>query len=171
VVAVRVARPATLTLRIVDATGVEVRRAWTGKSVTAGTASWRWNGRTGAGAWAPPGRYVAELTAVGPYGTTVLRRSIVADAFRATLSSTTPRAGTRLSVTFWSVEPLATAPTASFRQAGRAAAPMTVTRLANGSWRASVVVASGAPGRATITLRGRDTAGGQNRTTLVVTVP
>jgi hypothetical protein len=170
-ISIRVARAATLTLRIVDPAGVEVRRAWSVRKVTAGTATWRWDGRTGAHAWAPPGRYVAELTAVGPYGTTVLRSAIVADAFRATLSTTAPRAGSRLSVTFWSVEPLAARPSASFRQAGRAAVPMAVTRLANGSYRATVVVAAGAPGAATVVLQGRDTRGGTNRSTLAVTVP
>jgi spore germination protein YaaH/flagellar hook assembly protein FlgD len=170
-VAVRVAHAATLTLRILDAAGAEVRRAWSGKRVATGTAAWRWDGRTRAGAWAPPGQYVAELTAVGPYGKTVLRRSIVADAFLAAMSTSTPRPGSRFSVTFRSVEPLAAAPTAYFRQAGRSSVPMTVVRLSDGSWRASVIVAGGAPGRALVALRGRDAAGGQNRTTLSVTVP
>ena len=48
---------------------------------------------------------------------------------------------------------------------------MTVTRLANGSWKASVVVAEGAPGPATVVLLGRDTAGGRNRTDLAVAIP
>jgi hypothetical protein len=47
---------------------------------------------------------------------------------------------------------------------------MAVVRLADGSWRASVIVAAGAPGPATVSLRGRDTGGGQNRTTLGVTI-
>ena len=80
-VAVRVARAARLTLRVLDAAGTEVRAAWRDRPFTAGTAAWRWDGRAADGAWAPPGRYVAELTAVGPYGTTVLRRSIAAAAF------------------------------------------------------------------------------------------
>jgi hypothetical protein len=48
---------------------------------------------------------------------------------------------------------------------------MAVTRLANGSYRATVVVAAGAPGAATVVLQGRDTRGGTNRSTLTVTVP
>jgi spore germination protein YaaH/flagellar hook assembly protein FlgD len=170
-VSVRVARPARLTLRVLDASGAVVRTAWSNRPFAAGTAAWRWDGRTASGAWAPPGQYVAELSAAGPYGTTVLRRSAVAAAFTASLSTTAPRSGTRLSVTFRSVEPLAAAPSATFRQAGRSAVRMTVTRLAGGSWRATVTVAAGAPGRAAVTLLGRDTAGGTNRTTLPVTVP
>ena len=131
-VAVRVARAARLTLRILDAAGTEVRAAWRDRAFTAGTAAWRWDGRAADGAWAPPGRYVAELTAVGPYGTTVLRRSIVAAAFVATPSTATPAAGTVLTVTFRSVEPLAAAPTAAFRQAGARRRRMSVTRLPDG---------------------------------------
>jgi hypothetical protein len=68
------------------------------------------------------------------------------------------------------VEPLASRPAAYLRQAGRSAVPMAVTRLADGSWRASVIVAGGAPGPAVVSLVGRDTAGGTNRTTLTVSV-
>ncbi|MFH0750971.1 MAG: glycosyl hydrolase family 18 protein [Chloroflexota bacterium] len=170
-ISVRVARPARLTLRVLDASGAVVRTVWKNRAFAAGTAAWRWDGRTADGAWSPPGRYVAELTAVSWLGTTVLRRSVVADAFTTSLSSTAPPAGSRLDVTFRSVEPLAAAPLASFRQAGGSAVRMTVVRLADGSWRATVTVAAGAPGPAVVTLVGRDTAGGRNSTTLAVTVP
>ncbi len=122
-----------------------------------------------AGKWAPQGRYVAELTAVGAYGTIVLRRTVYAGGFTATPSTSAPRPGATLTVVFRSVEPLAGAPTARVAQAGRAAVPMTVVRLADGSWRARVTVAAGAPGRATVSLLGRDTAGNKNRASLVVT--
>jgi hypothetical protein len=170
-VAVRVARAARLTLRVLDASGVEVRVAWRDRPFAAGTAAWRWDGRTSDGAWALQGRYAAELTAVGPYGTTVLRRSIAAAAFVATPSTPTPSAGSVLTVTFRSVEVLAAPPTAAFRQAGGEPVRMAITRLSGGAWRASITVAPGAPGPATVTLLGRDAAGGRNRTTLGVTVP
>jgi hypothetical protein len=168
---VRVARTARLTLRVLDASGAVVRTAWRDRAFAVGTAAWRWDGRTASGAWAAPGRYVAELAAVSWLGTTLVRRSVVANAFTAALSSTAPPAGSRLNVTFRSVEPLAAAPTATFRQAGGNAVRMTVVRLADGAWRATVAVAAGAPGPAAVTLLGRDTAGGRNRTTLVVSVP
>jgi len=95
---------------------------------------------------------------------------VVADAFAASLSSAAPRAGTRLRVTFRSVESLAAAPSATLRQVGRAPVRMPVTRLSDGSWQATVTVAAGAPGPATVTLLGRDGGGGTNRTTLGVTV-
>jgi flagellar hook assembly protein FlgD len=168
---VRVARSARLTLQILDASGAVIRRPWADRAFAAGTASWRWDGKTSSGAWIPEGRYVAELTAVSWLGTTVLRRPVFAGAFVATPATLTPAAGSTFRVTFRSAEPLAAAPTALFRQAGRDAVPMAVVRRADGSWQAGVVVADGAPGPATISLRGRDTAGGRNRTDLAVTIP
>ncbi len=170
-VSVRLERAARLTLRILDASGAEVRRAWTGRRAAAGIVAWRWDGKSMAGDWAPQGRYVAELTAVGAYGTTVLRRTIYAGGFVATPSTTAPRPGATLTVVFRSVEPLAGAPTARFAQVGRPVVPMTVVRLADGSWRARVTVAAGAPGKATVSILGRDAAGSKNRASLVVTVP
>jgi spore germination protein YaaH/flagellar hook assembly protein FlgD len=170
-ISVRVARAALLTLRVLDASGAEIRIPWRDREVARGTASWRWDGRTADGAWAPPGRYVAELTAVGPYGSTVLRRPVVADAFVATLATAAPPAGSRLTVTFRSVEALAAPPTATLRQAGATPVRMAIARLADGTWRATVTVADGAPGPAAVTLLGRDTAGGKNRTTIAVAVP
>ena len=169
-VSVRLARTARVTLRILDASGAEVRRPWSSRDLGAGTRSWRWDGRTSSGAWAPQGSYIAELTAVSPLGTTVLRRAVVAAAFRATPSTNAPDAGSRLRVTFRSVEPLAAAPRAYLLVTGRTAIAMSVVRLADGSWRASAVVPADAAGRATVSLRGRDTAGGRNRMDLVITI-
>jgi spore germination protein YaaH/flagellar hook assembly protein FlgD len=169
-VSVRLKRTARVTLRILDASGAEVRRPWSDRELTAGTRSWRWDGRTSSGGWAPQGRYVAELTATSWLGTTVLRRAVVAAGFTATLAPASPVAGSRLTVTFRSVEPLASAPTASLLVPGRATLPMSVARLADGSWRATVVVPADAAGPARVSLRGRDTAGGRNRTDVAVTI-
>jgi hypothetical protein len=89
----------------------------------------------------------------------------------ATPSTATPAAGSFFTVRFRSVEALAAPPTAAFRQAGGELVRMSVTRVSGGSWRATVAVAGGAPGPATVTLLGRDAGGGRNRTTLVVAVP
>jgi len=142
----------------------------TGSTRAAGTWTWRWDGRVTGGAMAPRGTYVAVLTVVGPYGTTVLRRSIVADAFTGTLSATTLGAGQKLTVRFRSAEPLAALPTATLRQAGIAPAAMAVVKLADGSFSASATVAAGAPGPATIVLAARDALRHVNSSTLAVTV-
>jgi len=166
----RLARTAKVTLRIFDASGVAVRGAMTGVTRGAGTWTWRWDGRIAGGAMAPRGTYVAALTVVGPYGTTALRRTIVADAFSSTLSATTLAAGQQVTVRFRSTEPLATPPTATLRQVGLAPATMEVVRLANGSFSATATIAPDAPGPATIVLAGRDTGRHTNSSTLSVTV-
>ena len=169
-VSFRLARTATTRLRVLDATGAVVRTAWSSRTLGPGTPSWTWNGRLASGAMAPRGRYTLELTATGSLGTTVLRRAVVLDAFVATPSATTVAAGQTLAVRFRSAEPLARTPRASFTQSGRAAVAMTVTRLADGSYRATVRVAAGAPGPAKVTMSGVDVAGGRNTTSLVITV-
>jgi flagellar hook assembly protein FlgD len=169
-VSFRLSRSATTRLRVLDPAGAVVRTAWSSRAFAAGTHAWTWNGKSSAGAMVPRGRYVLELTATGSLGTTVLHRSIVVDAFVATPSATTVAAGQTLTVRFRPVEPLARAPRATFTQAGRAAAVMTVTRLADGTYRATVRVAAGAPGAARVTISGVDSAGGKNTTVLLVTV-
>ncbi len=167
----RLTHAATVTLAILDAsTGTVVRRAMTRVIRAAGTWTWRWDGRMAGGAWAPRGTYVASLTVVGPYGTTVLRRSIVADAFSSTLSAVTVGAGQPVTVRFRSAEPLASLPSASLRQAGAAPVAMKVTKLADGSFSAIATIAHGAPGAATIVLTGRDILGHANSSVLRLTV-
>jgi hypothetical protein len=170
-VSVRLARAARVSLRVLDAAGNEVRRAWSNRELGAGTHSWRWDGRTTDGAWAPQGRYVAELTATSWLGTTVLRRTVAASAFRVTLPSPLPTAGSRLSVTVRSVERLAANPSAWLWPAGREPIRMAVTRLADGSWRATLDLPAGVSGPARLSLLGRDTAGGRNRMLLPLTIP
>jgi len=169
-ISVRVTRPARLSLRILDASGAVVRAPWSGRATAAGTAAWRWDGRTAAGAWAPPGAYTAELTAVSWLGTTVLHRPVYAGPFTAALSTAAGPGGTLVRITFRSVEPLAAAPSATFRPAGGDPVRMTVMRRADGSWQATVLAAGG-PGPATISLLGRDTGGGRNRMSVEVAVP
>jgi flagellar hook assembly protein FlgD len=166
----RLARTAKVTLAILDASGAAVRRAMTGVTRGAGTWTWRWDGRVAGGAMAPRGTYVAALTVVGPYGTTVLRRTVVADAFSSTLSATTLAAGQQVTVRFRSAEPLASLPTATLRQAGLAPAAMKVVKLADGSFSATATIAPDAPGPATIVLAGRDTGRRVNSSVLSVTV-
>ncbi len=166
----RLTRTARTSLVILDAGGHPVRTAWTGRSRAAGTWTWAWDGRTGTGAMAPQGAYVAQLTVVGPYGATVLRRTILAAAFRV-VAATPAIAGATYGLTFRSVEPLSTVPVVTFRQAGRSAARMTVVHLADGSWRATIKVATGAPGPATVTIKGRDTGGRLNTFAVSTVVP
>ena len=163
-------RTAKVSLAVVDASGAAVRGAMTGVTRGPGTWTWRWDGRISGGAMAPRGTYVAVLTVVGPYGTTILRRTILADAFSATLPAAALAAGDQVSVRFRSAEPLASMPTATLRQSGLAPAAMKVAKLADGSFTATATVAPGGPGPATIVLFGRDTGRHANSSTLILTV-
>jgi hypothetical protein len=102
----------------------------TGVTRGPGRWTWQWDGRVAGGAMASHGTYVAALTVVSPYGTTVMRQTIVADAFSSTLSATTLAAGQRVTVRFRSAEPLASLLTATLQQAGLALAAMKVVKLA-----------------------------------------
>jgi flagellar hook assembly protein FlgD len=164
VLSFRLARQATTTLRILDAGGTLVRTVWTSRVLAAGTRAWSWNGKTAAGTYVAPGRYVAELTTTTSLGSTKLVRSVTVDAFAATASATTVRVGQTLTITFTSVEPLSTRPTATFTQPGRAGVQVTATRLSNGSYRASFRIQVGAAGAATVRISARDSAGHVNAT-------
>jgi spore germination protein YaaH/flagellar hook assembly protein FlgD len=168
-ISVRLARSAVVTGGIYSGTTL-VRRFWLNARLGAGTRSWTWNGRNAAGAFVPPGRYVARVDAKTALGTTTLTRSVLVDAFDVALSTATLRAGQTLTVTFRTVEPLAGSPSVTFTQPGRTGVRKTATSLGSGRYRVSFVVASGASGAATITIRGRDTGGGVNTTTRRVTI-
>jgi hypothetical protein len=170
VISFHLTRTAKVTLAILDASGKSVRGAMTGVTRGAGTWTWRWDGHIAGGAMAPRGTYVASLTVVGPFGTTTLRRTIIADAFSATVPAAPIAGGQQLTVRFRSAEPLAVLPTATLRQAGVAPAPMKVVKLADGSYSATATVAAAGPGPATIVLAGRDTGRHANSSTLSVTV-
>ena len=166
----RLARTAKVTLAILDASGAKVRDVMTGVTRGPGTWTGQWDGRATGGAMAPRGRYVVALTVVGPYGTTNLRRTIVADAFSSTLSATILAAGQQIIIRFRSAERLASLPTATLRQAGLAPAAMKIVKLADGAFSATATVAADGPGHATIVLAARDTGRHANSSTLSVTV-
>lgn len=166
----RLARTATTSLRIVDATGKVVRNAWLDRARAAGTWTWRWDGRNGQRALVAPGRYTAVLTATSAIGTIELRRTVIADGFLVSSPPATARGGTMLVLAFRTVEPLRTGPTVTLRQPGIAAAKVTATSLGRGRYEARIPIEAGAPGPATITIAARDTASGVNRTDLALTI-
>jgi spore germination protein YaaH/flagellar hook assembly protein FlgD len=163
-------RAATTTLGIYDATGKLVRVAWTKRSQASGRHAWAWDGRLGDGTWAPQGSYTARLTATSSLGTTILSRTVLAAAYSARLSASRVRAGSTLVVTFSTVEPLSSRPTVTFTQPGRAAVTVTATRLANGTYRATFAVRSGAAGAASVRITALDAHGHRNSLALPVNV-
>jgi hypothetical protein len=165
----RLTREATMSLRIEDATRRIVRNAWKDKAGDAGTVSWTWDGRDGHRDLVAPGRYVAVLSVEGKLGASELRRTVIVDAFLVTLSTRDPAAGDTVTATIRSEEPLRSAPTITFTQAGLAPVKVKATKTGPGTYAATLSVAAG-PGPATIVVAARDTGGGTNVTRLAVTV-
>jgi spore germination protein YaaH/flagellar hook assembly protein FlgD len=69
---------AKVTLAIYSGT-TEVRRAFTARSVAAGTYSWRWDGRDKNGVLLPRGTYKAVISATSALATTKLSRSVTVE--------------------------------------------------------------------------------------------
>ena len=165
----RLTRPAATRLAIVDAAGAEVRVAWTDRAQQAGDVAWTWDGTAGGGPVAP-GRYTVVLRATTDLGTLELRRAVVADAFDVRLSAATVRAGDSLTVTVVAAEPLRSAPGITLTQPGLAPAKGTVTSAGSGKWRATFTIGAGGTGQAVISVLGRDSGGGIERSRAMVSV-
>ena len=165
----RLSRTASVSLAILDPTGLVVRTVWTARTVAAGARSWTWDGRGAGGAFVAPGSYTAVLTVRSPFGTTTLRRAVFAGAFRLTPSATTLTTGRTFTLTFRAVEPLRTRPTVTFRQTGRTPVTRTAVRLADGSYRATFLVRPGS-GAASAVITATDTHGGVDRQVLGLVV-
>ena len=168
-VAFRLARPAVVTGGIYAGSKL-VRSIWSKAPIAAGGHAWTWDGRNNAGAFVPPGTYVARISATTALGTTGLAGSVLVDAFDVRLSATTVRAGQTLTVTFRTIEALKALPSVTFSQPGRAGVRKVAVSLGSGRYRVSFVVASGAAGPGTIAIAGRDTGGGVNASTRPLTI-
>ena len=161
----RLARSASVTLRIVAADGRVVRTVWTGRWMRAGTKTWTWDGRITGGAFAAPGRYQAVVTARSAVGTSEVRRWVVADAFLVSAPAKVA-AGRTFTLRLRSLEPLSVRPTATLGQPGKTAVTKTVTRLADGSYSVTFTAAAGVSGIATVSVTAKD-SGGRTNTTVV----
>ncbi len=157
----RLARPAVVTLSIADAAGHVVRSVWTNRRLAAGSFGWTWDGRRADGTFVPPGIYRAQLTATSSVGTSVTTRIIEAGPFVIRPSAAATHAGSSLTISIWSSEPLNGVPTVAFNQPGRATVTKRATVRPGGLFVATFVVAT-APGTATITVRATDAGGGTN---------
>jgi spore germination protein YaaH/flagellar hook assembly protein FlgD len=162
-------RSAAVTVGIYRGTTL-VRTVWTNRVLAAGAQGWVWNGRDSAGALLARGAYTVRVSARTWVGTSVVSRPILVDAFRVAVSATVLKAGQTLTLTLTSTEALRAAPTITFVQPGRAAVTKTATALGSGRYRVAFAIASGRAGAATIQIAGRDSAGGLNRSSSVVTI-
>ncbi len=159
--------PARVTIRVIDKDGAVVRSGMTDKALPAGTATWRWNGKTDAGAFAPRGAYRIVVAATNGTQQAMQRTSVHADAFR--LSTSVPAAvrGTAIKVTAVTAERLSTTPRVVVRQPGLDPWSVRMTKRSSTTWTAIVTPKKGgSTGTLTLVVRATDTKGGSNTSTI-----
>jgi flagellar hook assembly protein FlgD len=166
----RLTRSATTTLGLYDTGGTLVRTVWSGRAQAAGTRTWTWNGRLADGTLVTQGRYLARLTVRSGLSTQVLERPVWVAGFAVTPSATNVTPGKTLTVRFVSMEPLTSRPTVTFTQPGRSAVKVAATRLADGSYRATITVGTGPAGAGSVIVAATDAEGGTNSTTVAITI-
>lgn len=141
------ARPATVTWTIRNAANEVVVSHLVDTALGAGTQTWTWDGRDGAGVLLPLGTYSSYVTATD--GTDAISHSAKVDmnAFAITTSTATPQRGHTMTVTATTAEPLSSAMIVYVYQPG-------VT-----TWHATLGKVTSLTSRATITLKNAGTAG------------
>jgi flagellar hook assembly protein FlgD len=159
--------PATVSVRVLDLDGTVVRTGPTGRADAAGPGSWKWNGKDDSGALVARGVYRIEVTATNGTQSASQSGFVRADAFKADASVTTARRGTPVVVTAVSAEPLTGAPLLIVKQPGRPTLTLTMVKASKTTWKAQATPRwSGDAGTLTLIVKGFDTAGGTNTTTL-----
>ena len=110
---------ASVTVRVLDASGTVVRTAFADRSLPAGPQHWAWNGKVAGGAYAKPGRYRIVVSATNGTQRAAQSTSVLADAFRLEASVTDAVRGHAFQLSARSTEPLSTSPVVVVREAGR----------------------------------------------------
>jgi flagellar hook assembly protein FlgD len=158
--------PATVTWRIVNASGTVVRTIATDQALPAGPRSFTWNGRNDAGALVPQGRYVSRVTATdGTYESTVTP-GVYATAFRMSSNDSTPARGQRITITVVTAEPLKKAPYLAVYQPGVKGWGVSMSRASTSTYRVTIKLKSGSTGTVKFKVAGVDSKGGKNQSYL-----
>ena len=159
------ARPMTTTWTVRDAAGQTVATRLSEVALPAGTQTWRFDGRRSDGTMLPRGRYVSFVTATD--GTQTASQSIWfdADAFRLSVSDTTPRRGQYITVTVTSAESLSKAPRVHIYQPGVPRWSVATRKIGTRTYRVTFrLKASGRTGAVALKVVGYDLSGAGQRT-------
>jgi hypothetical protein len=133
------------------------------EALAAGSYTWNWDGRLASGAWAPAGVYTSRVVATDGVIGVAQAAKVAVNAFRVSLSDTTPARGQLVTVTVVTTEPLRAAPRLAITQPGRATVSVATVRVSASTYRATVRLAgAGGTGTMAIKVTGRDTDGGYN---------
>ncbi|OGN87777.1 MAG: hypothetical protein A2X23_07080 [Chloroflexi bacterium GWC2_73_18] len=171
-------RDATVTWEIQDTGGKAVLKRWTGRSTTAGTYSFDWEGRgyetpgvVGPLVALPQDLYYSVVTAKDATGTMIRRAAAFRTAFRVEITATSGAPGEQIVVTTWPAEPSSSAPVLVVSQPGLSAVSYTMPQInSKPAYRVTYTVRAGAAGPATFTVKGKDANGQSQSTTVAWTV-
>ncbi len=162
----KLARPATVSLRVRDSSGAVVRTLIADESRAAGAWKAAFDGRRDNGTLLPTGSYTAHVTATDT--TTRVSQSVAfqMDAFAIATSDSTPARGQRVTLMATSAEALSAAPRLIVRQPGVTASSVAMKKLSTNRYAATITVQTGhSAGNVTFEVRGDDEKGQRQRTT------
>lgn len=160
----RLTAPATVTWQLLDPAGAAVVTRQDAQALPAGSYAWTWDGRLPSGAWAPAGVYTSRVFATDGVNGVTQAAKLAVDAFRVSLSDSTPARGQQITVTVVTTEPLRAAPRLAITQPGRAPVSVATARLSASTYRATLRLSSaGGTGALAVRVTGYDTDGGYNR--------
>ncbi len=161
------ARPMAVTWTIRNAAGETVNTILTDAATPAGPQAWKFSGLTTDGAMLPLGQYTSQVTATD--GTLSATQTVPFDlnAFRPKLSDTTPGRGQSITISVASAETLAKRPTLFVYQPGVARWAVLLTKTGTYSYKATIrLKSSGRAGTLSLKVKGFDTQGGSQSTTV-----
>jgi flagellar hook assembly protein FlgD len=155
----RLRSAATVSWSVVDASGAVVRTIKDAAALGAGTHAFAWNGRTDAGAMVPRGTYRTRVSATDGTFTATQAATVTADAFRITVSDTTPARGRKLTVTAASAETLDAAPRLRVWQPGISGWTVTIKKVDTRLYRITVTLRSSGTGTLKLRVTADDDGG------------
>ncbi len=162
------ARPMTVTWVVRNAAGAVVSTRYAAASLPAGSYGWWFYGRGTDGTMLPRGRYTAAISATDGTLTATGSVAFTLDAFTIKPSDTTPGRGQTIKVSVTSAEKLTRAPVLHIKQPGFADWYKRMTQTGTYTYTVTIRMKStrGA-GPVSLRVRGVDTHGGVNSTTVV----
>ena len=152
-------RPASVTWQVTTAAGVPVRTWYTDAPLAAGFYTEPWNGRTDAGALAPAGGYLAQVSVNDGVTSTTEQAWVYSGGLGIGVSDTTPARGQLLTITVVTVEALGANPSVTITQPGLAGATYRTTKVGTATYRVQVRLRAGRAGTLTIAVAGIDRFG------------
>jgi len=166
----KLARPMTVTWTLRDSTGHVVLTHLDAVALPAGTQSWRFYGTAADDTMLPRGHYVSTVTATD--GTLTATQSVAfdMDAFRFSLTDTTPKRGQSITVTISSAELLGKVSRLYVYQPGVARWSVALLKVSGHTYKATLrLKSSGSAGVVKFRVSGRDIRNGSQST--VVSYP